>query len=237
MGDLAVVKLYVLQTSWTRKHIELTLHSELGDYARAAMYFSRLTPLYADQRWNFVETSMVKMHAQCLKRLHRKDDYVKVLLHLLARSATHKRPSLLPRVRYPSGMNVDPNPRKDGLTWLDGDWVNTEGFLTELVTYSGQLPYDVSVPMSQYFDHIVLEPYLRHYPDKDGFQLRLCIRHLLEDELDVDRVKVRLLSESSGQSGEIWLENQGSLRLSRGINKIWLDTNVGCSRCFPTSLC
>jgi len=211
--------------------------SELGDFAGAAMYFSRLTPLYADQRWNFVETSMVKMQAHCLKRLHQKDDYVKVLLHLLARSAAQKRSSMVPRVKYPSGTNVERDSRKDDLTWLNDDFVNTEGFLTELIAYSDQLPQNISVSMWQYFDNVVLEPYLRHYPDKDGFQLRLCIGHLLEDDLHVDQVKVRLLSESSGQSAEVWLESEGSLRLRRGINKIWLDTNVGCARSFSAKLC
>lgn len=215
----------------------LTFRSETGDYAGAVVYFGRLTPSYADQRWDLVETSMLKMHAQCLKRLHRKDDYVKILLHLLEKSAARGRSSSSPRAKYLSGSDVEPDALKDGSTWLNDDLMNTEGFLTELVTYSGQLSYNVSVPMSQYFDDIFLEPYLRHYTDKDGFQLRLRIRHLLEDDLVVDEVKVRLLNGSDGQTGEIWLAKEGPLRLGRGITKIWLDTNVSCPHSFPTVCC
>lgn len=180
---------------------------------------------------------MLKMHAQCLKRLHRKDDYVKILLHLLQRSAAHRRLSSLPRVKYLSGSDVEPDAQKHGMTWLSDDLMNTQGFLTELITYSGQLSYNVSVPMSQYFDDIFLEPHLRHYIDKDGFQLRLRIRHLLEDDLVVDEVKVRLLNSSDGQAGEIWLAKEGPLRLSRGITKIWLDTSVSCPQSFSTVCC
>ena len=71
--------------------IWLTLNSELGDFAAAAMYFGRMASLFAETRWNTVETTMLKMYAQCLKKLNRKDEYLRTLLDLLAKSAASKK--------------------------------------------------------------------------------------------------------------------------------------------------
>jgi hypothetical protein len=185
------------------------------------MYFGRMASLFAESRWNTVETTMLKMHARCLKRLNRRDEYVRTLLDLLAKSAA-SRMSYRASSTKVSATGKDDMPRD----WLNDDEVDTTDIFQELIDYSQQLPYDVTVQMPKYFDDISVEPYLRHYDDKDGFQLRLQFRHLLEDEVEIRVAKVRLVGTTSTQSKEIWLENLEPTQLKRGLNKMWLGCKV-----------
>jgi len=118
------------------------------------------------------------------------------------------------------------NASGETLEWLDADRVNTLGFFEELIAYSNQLPYDITVPMSKYFGDISVEPYVRHYDDKDGFQLRLQFRHLLEDDVIIQKVRIRLLHTNSGQGKDIWLESEDPIHLRKGFIKTWLSSNV-----------
>ncbi|ORY01488.1 trafficking protein particle complex subunit 10 [Clohesyomyces aquaticus] len=194
------------------------LRFELGDYQAAAMYFGRMASLFAESRWNFVETTMLKMHAQCLHKLNRTDDYARALLDLLAKSAANRK--LLHTSFKRSESYGWPK------EWLNDDNVNTEGVFHDLVDFSVQLPKDKIVPMTKYFSDIVVEPYVRHFEDKDGFQLRLSFRHLLEDEIEIDRAKVHLISANAAQGKDIWLESSSSFRLQKGLCRTWLGSNV-----------
>lgn len=190
------------------------------------MFFSKMAGTFAESGWNFAQTAMLKMYARCLKKLHRKDEYTRTVLDILAKSAAQRKASLLPRRSKPveNGENMKVQQAMTG--WLDDDRVDAAGYLTELVSFSNQMPYDVSVPMAKYFADIAVEPYLRHYNDKDGFQIRLQFRHLLQDDLEVQKVRVRLVSASSNQAREIWLESLAPQTISRGLIKLWLDCNV-----------
>ncbi|KAF2742892.1 hypothetical protein M011DRAFT_471787 [Sporormia fimetaria CBS 119925] len=196
------------------------LRFDMGDFAAAAMYFGRMASTYGETRWNQVEAAMLRMYAQCLKKLNRKDEYVRTLLDLLTKSAANKK-----RLNIADGA-VRKDPAAISRNWLDDDKVDTTGYLTELVEYSEQLPYDRAAPMSGFFNDIAVDPYIRHYEDKDGFQLRLQFRHVLEDEVQVDRAKVRLISSTSVQAKEIWLESAAPIDLKRGMCRVWLDSNV-----------
>jgi hypothetical protein len=165
------------------------------------------------------------MHAQCLKKLNRKDEYVRTLLDLLAKSAA-SRMSFQTTSRRADANDISDMPRD----WLNDDKVDTSGIFNELIDFSQQLPYDVSVPMPKYFGNISVEPYVRHYDDHDGFQLRLHFRHILEDEIEIKAAKVRLVSAESSQGKDIWLESTNPTQLKKGPNRIWL----GCNVCLPS---
>src|SRR4051812_40372501 len=110
------------------------------------MYFGRMASLFAESRWNTVETTMLKMYARCLKKLNRKDEYVRTLLDLLAKSAASRM----------SSKDLPHRAREDGTSdmprgWLDDDKVSTKDIFHELIDYSQNLPYDVTVQMSKYF--------------------------------------------------------------------------------------
>ncbi|KAF2471313.1 TMEM1 family protein-like protein [Lindgomyces ingoldianus] len=197
------------------------LRFELGDFAAAAMYFGRMASLFSESRWNYVETTMLKMYAQCLKKLNRKDEYVRTLLNLLAKSAAH-RMSLRSSLKRGSSSDMQEWPKE----WLNDDKVDTTGVFSDLVEFSEHIPYDRTVPMTKYFGDIIVEPYVRHFDEKDGFQLRLQFRHVLEDEIEIERAKVQLISATSAQGKEIWLESSGTIKLKKGICRIWLGSNV-----------
>jgi hypothetical protein len=185
------------------------------------MYFGRMASLFAESRWNTVETTMLKMHAQCLKKLNRKDEYVRTLLDLLAKSAA-SRMSFKTTSRRADANDISDMPQD----WLNDDKVDTVGIFQELVDFSQQLPYDVTVQMPKYFGDISVEPYVRHYDDKDGFQLRLQFRHILEDNIEIKAAKVRLVSADATQGKDIWLESSEPLILKKGMTRRWLGCNV-----------
>ena len=80
--------------------------------------------------------------------------------------------------------------------------------------------------MADYFTDIAVEPYLRHYENKDGFQLRLQFRHVLEDEIEIRAVKIRLVSATSTTAKDIWLETPEAVTLEKGLSLVWLGCNV-----------
>ncbi|KAK5015312.1 hypothetical protein LTR60_002935, partial [Cryomyces antarcticus] len=205
------------------------LKFEIGDYAAAASYFNRVLPSYAGDRWNLIEVEMLKMHAQCLRRLQLKEDYVRVVLKLLAKFAAREMDGRWPNSGLPTGQEEEQIVTNENSPWADDDSVHFAGYLGDLIAFSEELPQNVVVPLSDYFGDINVEPYIRHYDGKDGFQLRLQFKHLLVDEITVQRAKVRLVSGLSGQSREVWLENAGPFRLIRGLMKFWLDSNVTTS--------
>ncbi|KAF2755603.1 TMEM1 family protein-like protein [Pseudovirgaria hyperparasitica] len=199
------------------------LKFQLGDYTAAAMYFSKMAPLFAEGRWNFVEMTMLKMYGKCLKELHRRGDYVLTLLDILAKSAARWRSVNLPQMRIEStssGVGMLSS------VWLNDDAVDTTGFLTELLDVASQIPNEVIVPMSRYFDRILIDPYVKSYDDKDGFQLRLSFRHVLEDTITIEKFMVRLVNATSNQASEIWLESDKGLTMTRGSHKVWVHSNV-----------
>lgn len=168
---------------------------------------------------------MLKMHAWCLKELGRKDEYVHVVLTLLCKKAAMEQSRIAMQARKtgsPRGLNG--NTSKD-FTWLDDDDIATDGYLSELVTYSTGLLHEVPVSMSSYFSDIHVDPYIQHFPDKDGFRLQLHFRHLFHDNVTIDCVRTRL-SSTEGQNLEFWLQTDTSLQLKPGMTNVWLTSNV-----------
>lgn len=185
------------------------------------MYFGRMASLFAESRWNTVEATMLKMHARCLRKLNRKDEYLRTLLDLLAKSASS-------RMAFKASSKRASNDAKTDAPdyWLNDDKVETTDVFYELVEYSQQLTYDITVQMPKFFGDITVEPYVRHYDDQDGFQLRLQFRHLLEDEVEIRAAKIRLVNTQNAQAKDIWLETSESLQLKRGLNRAWLGCKV-----------
>ena len=165
---------------------------------------------------------MLRLYARCLKKLNRKDECVRTLLDLLAKSAA----SLKGSRTGSSAPETGPEGGNKLQNWLHDDQVDTTGIFSELVEYSEHLPYDLTVPMDNYFSDIAVQQFVHHYDDKDGFQLRLQVRHVLEDDITVGKAKVQLTSATSAQSKDIWLESSDPVELKKGVARIWLGSNV-----------
>ncbi|KAH0050027.1 hypothetical protein KCU60_g24870, partial [Aureobasidium melanogenum] len=114
------------------------LKYQLGDVAQAATYFQRSSTTFSKTSWSYVHGEMLRIYAKCLKELHRRDEYMRVMLSLLGKVVARRTASTLPRVRNTSA-------------WLDEETVDVSGVLGELVSFSEELPYNFTASMSDFF--------------------------------------------------------------------------------------
>ena len=168
---------------------------------------------------------MLIMYAICLKELKRDGEYINAILQLLAK-AVEKEKRLISRRggrdMTTSGRNIDLE-SEGCFSW---GVVDTGGYVRDLATLSRELSFEIAVPMSRYFGDIYVEPYPRHLPDRDGFQLQLRIRHILKDDLEIQGAKVRIVGITGGQGREIWLESAGGFVMKHGLSRVWVESSV-----------
>ncbi|KAH0538372.1 hypothetical protein FGG08_005021 [Glutinoglossum americanum] len=198
------------------------LKFHLGDYATAATHFHHMAPFYAEGGWSLIETSMLIMYARCLKELGRSEEYVNVILKLLAKAVAREKRLVSRRGGKDTGRDLG----LESENYFDGDAVAMCGYVRDLTSLSNKLSLETTVPMSKYFSDIHVEPYPRHLPDRDGFQLQLQIRHFLEDDLEIQGAKVRVVGAIGGQGREIWLESNDRFVLKRGLSRMWVGSNL-----------
>lgn len=153
------------------------------------------------------------MHAKCLKVLNRKDDYIRLLLGLLAKSV--QQTALRCRNLNLSLVSED----------IEQYTIDGRNILPELLDYSAQLPYDITVDMTTYFQAVAVDPYIRHYQDRNGFFLKLKFKSGFANALQIDRATVTLHSVDNGPSGEIVLESNGP-ELVSGVSVIKVHSHV-----------
>ena len=185
------------------------LKSQQGDYGYAVSYFQHVLPLYATDGWSLMEDEALKMHATCLKELDRKEEYVSTVLSLLAKACG--------RIKAQQLLN-----RKDRSF---DELIDVERVLPELVTFSGSLAEDVTNPAEQFFGNIQLDQELRHHDDKDVFIMRLRLRHLLDDDVEFDRIAARLV-HIDDTTQEVSLKNIGPRILKHGLNEVELESST-----------
>ncbi|KAI9803488.1 MAG: hypothetical protein M1825_001831 [Sarcosagium campestre] len=194
-----------------------------GDFATAATFFGRLAPFYADCGWSSTETTMLKIYASCLKKLGKIQDYVQALLELLAKAVAES--PRLPRSEI-SGAIGQPKQLTSSLTASLRDPTAIETIRTELVNYAKGLPYEVTVPLERFFVGTQVVPQVRHYPDRDGFQLQLRLLNVLFDGLVVESVKVWLAGAEDTPSQEIMLEAPSGFAMEVGHVKVLVGSNI-----------
>ena len=185
------------------------LKSQQGDYEYAVSYFQHVLPLYAADGWSFMEDEALKTHASCLKHLNRTEEYVKVLLTSLAKACGRVKAA------------------KDSLAKLspfDGI-LNVHGVLAEVIDSSHFLDSKVEQPAEHFFSEVRLANEVIHLDETDGFALRLHVRHLLDDELQVDHLSARL-TNFDDPSLEIWLANDSPGCLKCGDNSFNLTSHA-----------
>lgn len=162
---------------------------------------------------------MLRAYAKCLKELHRKDEYMRVMLSLLSKVIARQRARSLPKVRFLKS--------ETSLAWLDDNSVDVSGILAELVAYSQELPYNFTAALADFFSGAHVSQEVLHYDDKDGFSLDVEFRHLLEDDLKIDRVRLWLSNVTEPGQG-IWLQSDAQMHVEQGLVKLRLHSNVSC---------
>ncbi|KAK4539295.1 hypothetical protein LTR36_000821 [Oleoguttula mirabilis] len=178
------------------------LKRQQGEYEAAESFLKHLLPSYATEGWSAMEVEILDVYAECLKVLGRREDYVKTVLDVLAKSCQRKMTRKVLALRLP-------------LNDFDDDDVDATGMLRDLVHYSKGLEREVTRPTEGYFTELEVEKEVKHFEDRDGFSLHLRIQHLLDDEIELDAVSTRLVSVAD-PSQEIWLVSGGSVMLTPG---------------------
>lgn len=195
------------------------LKFDRGDFVGAATLLSRVTPLYAERQFHLIEESLLKRQAQCLKALHRRDDYIHIILRLLEKSVDRHRSSSRLKLDRSSADALT----SDALHRLTH--VTDSELLNELLQYSEEMPYEVVVSMTTIFDNISVDPYIYHFSDRDGFQMRINFNHLLDEPVEIKSAKLRLKSVDGDTKQEILLTSE-NLKIHRGSCCIKVSTNV-----------
>ena len=192
----------------------LIASSLLKDYEVAASYFRQLAPFYAKGDWSGLELITLDLYAQCLRHLERNDDYIRIGLMILAKTA-----------RSNSAVRQQPQINSIKLANILQPPQSAAGSLSEILSASKLLKEQIPVTMDTYFDRIDMGMYVRHSPDDDGFQFPLVLRSLLPESFLADSVRVQILSVKEDQRSELWLYANGQ-NIETGTSRIWLRSNV-----------
>ena len=163
---------------------------------------------------------MLQMHAQCLKKLNKTEEYIHMVLKILAKWVGREK-TLSLRDGRPAfrGAALDHNDHDLGT-------VGSKRYLEDLLLSSKDLKQQISVPMGKYFGPVSVDPYIRHYADKDGFQLQLRLHYLLPESMQAQKFRVRLVSCEEGQQRDIWLAADESQLMEAGTVKVMVGSKV-----------
>lgn len=174
------------------------------DFTAAARFFEYVLPLYASDAWSLQEAIVVKNLSECLKRLNRKGDFAQVLLGYLKKIAGR---------------------RIEGRRRSQDEEESALGYLNQLVQASADLPNDLDAKMSEFFDNIELGREIALLEDRDGFSYRFSFRHVLDDEVALDEVSIKLVRVDDPQT-DIMVTRKAPLDIETGVVQVELESNA-----------
>ncbi|KAI1261818.1 cis-golgi transport protein particle complex subunit [Xylariaceae sp. FL1019] len=186
----------------------------LGDYNTASSYFWRTTPFFGESGWSLLELSMLIMYCRCLKKLDRRDEYVKVLLKLLSKAAAAEKDRRQANASFLA--------RSD--TFRGNDAI--EGLLIDLLQESRALTNELRVPLSNFFSSIEIDGPPEYDQDRDSQTIKLKLDSLLVDELNLDTANVRFVDPDSKPPKEIWFTHDGQISIKPGKSRLKLRSNT-----------
>ncbi|KAH9897384.1 trafficking protein particle complex subunit 10 [Xylariomycetidae sp. FL2044] len=192
------------------------LKHHLGDYASAASYFWRTTPFFGESGWSLLELSMLVMYSSCLKRLQRKDEYVKVMLKLLSKASAAERDRQQRKASFKIG-------RSDAAEYPENEAI--KGFLGDLIQEAKTLPNELRLPLSNFVSSVETDGIPRYPEERDSVLVDFKIQSLLVDDLKVDSVSVRMINAVAQAQRDILLELESPYNVRPGKNKLTLTSN------------
>jgi hypothetical protein len=184
------------------------------DYESAASYFHRMAPFYGTKNWVVLEGSMLELHARCLKELRRSEDYVRMMIRLLSKFATYAQAQLSIRQKAVAGSV--PSTEQDIL----------EAHVSNLFEASGALQKDIPASLTDFFTDLRVNPAIKLFEHQDGFQVELSLRFLLGKQIEIDNLKLRLISANSAQNSEHWIESGDKFVIKSSSTKVLIDSSV-----------
>ena len=203
------------------------LKYHLKDYGAAASYFYRMTPFYGESGWAEIELSMLVLYADCLKQLQRKDEYVRVVLKLLSKAAVVENERIQNKSAFKLGRINNIN---------DEAIIPTEPYLEDLLQITKTLQHEIQVPLQNFFGHIEVDGTPKYHPQKDSYALQIRLHYLLQEELTIEKAKVKISPVGSETNKDLWLEAEGPVSLKPGVVTFVVQSNVSKSETPPLLL-
>ncbi|KAJ5097370.1 hypothetical protein N7456_008091, partial [Penicillium angulare] len=185
-----------------------------ADYETAASYFHQMAPFYGSKLWVVLEGSMLELYARCLKELKRNEDYVRMMLRLLSKFSMYSQSQLSDRQRALSTPT----------SVLDQEQLSE--YVSDLFQGLEILQKDVTASLFDFFADLHVDPAIRLYDTKDGFQIQMTLRFLLGPQIKINSIKVRLVSAGSSQNGEHWIEKSTDFVIKSTKTKILIDSST-----------
>lgn len=188
-----------------------------ADYETAASYFNQVASFYGNKQWPILEGSMLELYARCLKELKRNDEYVRVLLKLLAKYAANREANMTGRQKklVASSLSMEPS--------------FVASYVEELFRASSALQKECSTSLTDFFGDLEVNPAIRHYEDKDGFKLQMSLRFFLQKEIKINSVKIRLVNANRSLGNEVWLESSEGFVIKPSLTKLLIGSSVSCT--------
>jgi len=181
------------------------LKYQSGDYTGAAQILQRLVPKYLMRQWSSIESEMLQIYGQCLKKLNRKDEYVRITLALIKKSALSK---------------IDD--QEETVNALQQDW---SARFVDLVECSKGLHLPYKATNDDILLDVVVSPQINHSGNKSGFNVDVEISLSLDLKITCDLIELKLVSTRDA-SLTVLLCARGPLMIQNGIYHVPLSSNV-----------
>ncbi|KAL8668749.1 MAG: hypothetical protein Q9168_006635 [Polycauliona sp. 1 TL-2023] len=184
--------------------------SRSQDYSSAASYFRQLSSFYHNNDWTRLEVPMLDLYAKCLKHLDRKQEFCRIGLQILSKTAS--RQSLL---HTHADIKLHHAP-------------DVGHYLQDVIDISSSLERPVSTPLHLHFEDTYLDPYIRHCENQDGFRMSLSLRNIMSAAVKAQDILVKLVSIEEEQRCELWMTSLGPELLRTGLNDVIIESTVMC---------
>ncbi|KAJ5127148.1 hypothetical protein N7448_007927 [Penicillium atrosanguineum] len=204
--NMAANRTYSAQTALAEIAI---LRYRQADFESAASYFHQMAPFYGSKFWAVLEGTMLELYSRCLKKLERHEDYVRMMLKLLSKYASYSQSRILHSKKALTAPTSILEQEK------------LAGYVSGLFEGAGSLQKEISASLSDFFGDLHVDPAIQLYDDKDGFQVRLSLRFLLGPRVEIDSIKVRLISASNS---EHWIEGSTKFVIKSTRTTIFIDS-------------
>ena len=199
-------------------------HSAMKDYAATASHLSHIASEYGAESWTSMEINLLKTYAACLKMLNRRDDHVRILLTILAKKV--KETSSHTASITSRGTGRFAHTRAQIQPKSAAPQQSVQDALEDVKVAARQLPYDLTLPLVEYFDQIVPDTHITLFDDRDGFKLGVTLSQHLAERLQIDEITIQLINTQDSHESELTLQSTEALQVGHGMEHVWLTSKV-----------
>jgi hypothetical protein len=189
------------------------LRYDAQDFTNALACLSRAQSTFEKDDWGVIESELVGIHLECLRKLKQAENYARMGLSVLSKDAAHRKlkgAGFYRSISTPSRILLG-SPAKF--------------LLQDIFDVSSNLPRAILIPLSEFFEDFRLDPYIQHFTEMDGFGLKVQVRSLFAQSIEAEAIRV-LLKSVEAPSRNILLEKSSLTDLRPGMNFIELSAHV-----------